>query len=320
MKTFVKSLLALLVVFSVACSKEVSQETGATVITGNNFTAIINGEDWKADSLEQVIVTDSVVTISGLSSTSKEISLVLPTFAVGKYTVNASTAGYGLYTTLSTTATDVYLTNSSVEVAKAGGTVEISAIDTLNKTVTGTFSFTGYRASDQTTVLVTNGVFKALAYSITGTGSGTGTDSTIADNGRDTLSAYIDGKLFVADLNGITAQSTSGMLGLVGAVLDGSFQSFSAYFLTNLSPGSHAIDYPQGVTVLYNASSTDYYIPQDPSLDRNPNMKSNGTVKILVNDAANKRITGQFSFTGYSLPDGSTTKTITGGYFGVTYQ
>ena len=318
MKTFVKSLLALLVVFSVACSKEVSQETGATVITGNNFTATINGEDWKADSLEQVIVTDSVVTISGLSSTSKEISLVLPTFAVGKYTVNASTAGYGLYTALSTTATDVYLTNSSVEVAKAGGTIEISAIDTLNKTVTGTFSFTGYRASDQSTVSVTNGVFKALAYSITGGGSVT--DSTIADNGRDTLSAYIDGTLFVADPGEITnvIGDVAGVstIQIVGrkAIANGDFASFSGAFPVALTPGSHSFDYPNGGYFLYNSSSSAYFLPIDDQ------GKTNGTLKILVNDAANKRITGQFSFTGYSVPTFSPTSKITGGYFGVTYQ
>ncbi len=314
MKTFVKTLLALVVVFSTwSCTKEVSQENGGQVATGSNFYATINGESWKADSLEQVLVTDSLVTLSGLSKSLQEVSLVLPAFKVGKYAVNASTFGYGLYTTLSATTTDVYLTNSIQDAAKAGGNIEITAIDTLGKTVTGTFSFTGYRASDQGTVSVSSGVFDKIAYSRSGGGGGgTPVDTTIEDNGRDTLSAFVNDVFFKADpstnVNGVAGE-INGINSITVLGSNDAGGSISVTFPTNLSPGTHAMDYP-GTVALYLPDFSTYYAP----------ITNIGTIKILSNDASTKRVSGEFEFTGINVDNQSDSKIINKGYFAVTYQ
>ncbi len=154
-------ILAALLFLQVSCTKEESKESGhGTIPPQGNFYATIEGNQWDADSLQLIQVGNNGVMISGLSKTGIEISMVLPEFKTGTYTLNASSLPFAFYVNLLGSLTDVYYTNEG----SAAGTVTISSIDTVNHLVSGNFQFTLVNPSDNSTKTVTKGVFSYIPY------------------------------------------------------------------------------------------------------------------------------------------------------------
>ncbi|HLA59580.1 MAG TPA: DUF6252 family protein, partial [Puia sp.] len=162
MKLRLRSVLLTFILFSfIACTKEMSEE-------GNNgggpgagdFYATIGGNLWNADSLQLVLVSSNGVSINGLSKTGDQISILLPAFNTGTYTLGAQSSSYALYANLLTPSANVYVSNAG----SAGGTVTISSIDTVNRVVSGSFQFTLTNPADNSTETVAKGVFDYLPY------------------------------------------------------------------------------------------------------------------------------------------------------------
>src|SRR6202035_2002745 len=203
MKPRLSIFLLIAVLFSFfACTKEVSRESrDRTGPIMSNFYATIDGTLWNADSLQLIDASNGAISIVGVSKTGEQITMSLPTFKTGTYTLNAQSASIAAYGTLSVSGT-IYLSNFGT----AGGTVTISLIDTINQLMSGSFEFTLTSSNDNTTKTITKGVFDLVPY--------IGGSVTPPGSLADTLSAVIDGVDFTAAQ--VEVSTTNGQLFIAG--------------------------------------------------------------------------------------------------------
>ena|ERR1700676_2688046 len=288
--------LPILLFSFLACTKEVSKENNG-LVTGpgtSDFYATIDGKLWNADSLKLVLVSSNGVSINGLSKTGEQISMLLPTFKTGTYSLNALSVSYALYSNLLNNVASVFVSNSG----KAGGTVTISSIDTVNHKVSGTFQFTLTNPADNSTKTITKGVFDYLTYS--GDTSGTVTPPGAA---LDTLLATVDGNKFIAST--VQVSTSNGQLLIAG--FSGT-QDIGLLIPPGLAPGTYNLDFATGMYIgIYNPSPSVTLISQ-----------SSGVVTIISNNTVTKRMKGTFNFTASPVSSG-TPAVITLGYFAVNY-
>jgi hypothetical protein len=289
-------LLGIVFLSWIACSKELSRENG-TVPTSGDFYATLDGKLWNADSLQLVFGSNGGVSINGLSRTGDQISMNISSFAVGTYTLSSSSTSYAFYTNILATTPAGYLSNTGT----AGGTVIISAIDTINHLISGSFSFTLVNPVDNTSKTITAGVFDYIPYS----GSGVTVVTPPTGGSLDTLEATVGSASFNAAL--VQAQAAGTQLVIAGVSSDGK-QNLDLLFPSAIQPGTYQLDYGTGV---YGAV---YYTDVSNPMISN----ANGTLIITSNNTTTKTVKGTFSFVASTL-DNSQSLNITNGYFSVNY-
>ena len=281
----------------VACTKELSNEKGFGTGQGVNgkFYATIGGNQWNADSLQLIQVGDSGgVSINGLSKTGEQISMILPAFKTGTYTLDVQSASIALYSNLLDSAVNVYVSN----IGTASGTVTISSIDTVNHLVNGSFQLSLVNPADNSTKTITRGVFSNVPYS-------GGNGNITVNNGSDTVKAVINGNNFHGAQVEVT--TLNGQLFISGISADGT-QDLGLIMPVNITPGSYNMDFASGMYIgVYYPIASVTLVSQ-----------SNGTLTIISNNTAAKQIKGTFSFIASSLTD-ATTATVAQGYFSVSY-
>jgi hypothetical protein len=287
-------LFSLLIMFS-ACTKELSRENKTNTNTNGDFYATIGTTQWNADSLQLTVVSASGVAINGLSKTGDQISIMLPVFQTGTFILNDTSLSYALFGNLLDSVSAVYETNFGA----GSGTVTISSIDTANHLLSGTFKLTLVNPVDNSTKIITGGVFSSIPYNGT-------TGGVPPGGGNDTLEALVNGNQFVSAQ--IEASTSMGQLLIAGISSDG-ISDLALIMPGNVSPGSYSMDYATGVYIGI------YYPSQGTVLASN----NNGTLTIISNNTITKRIVGTFSFVGSPFTSGSTAN-ITNGYFSLTYQ
>lgn len=173
------------------------------------------------------------------------------------------------------------------------GSVTITEINTVNKTISGNFAFKGYWSDADITNIepkqFTNGVFINIPYEV------------YSDNENDIFYAKVNGSEFVE--TEILAVTFNGVLGIGAANVNG--QSITVGVNEDITPGTYAItgdtanDLVQGTYKLDDTTSI---------------LASSGTVTITSITA--DRIVGTFSFVAIN---GTTTYNITEGSFDVEY-
>jgi hypothetical protein len=153
-----------IVLFSLfACHKYTS--IGNSYGLPADMVATIDSVSWEAaDSTQAAIISQGAVTISGISSGGQEISITLNDTVVGLYVLNQTSASLAVYANLDSVGSYAYSTNQGSDTAQAGGTVNLTAINTVNKTISGIFSFKVYRNSDGSQKDITVGVFYNIPY------------------------------------------------------------------------------------------------------------------------------------------------------------
>jgi hypothetical protein len=293
-------LLAAVLCSSIGCTKELSNESGnANKQVNGDFYATIEGVQWNADSLQLILVdSNGQTTISGLSKTGGLISMVLPAFKTGTYPLSAQSISYAGYESLFDTA-NVYLSN----VGNAAGTITISAIDTVNHLVSGSFSFTLVNPVNATSKTITAGVLAFVPYSVN---TGTGGSVPPPGGNTDTLEATINGTNFFAAQ--VESADSIGQLLIAGINSDQS-QALALYMPDNITAGSYSMDFATGKYIgVYNPSASVTLLSQ-----------TNGTLTIISNNATTRRISGTFVFMGSELPPGTLTAQVSQGYFAVSY-
>jgi hypothetical protein len=290
-------LIAAALFLFVSCSKETSKELSHGVVpTQGDFYATINGNQWDADSLQLILVNNNGVTISGLSRTGDEISILLPVFKTGTYTLNAASLPFSFYVNVFGSLTNVYYSNSG----SATGTVTIASIDTVQHLVSGSFQFTLVNPSDNSTKSITSGIFSYVPYS---GGSGTVIPPPIS---TDTLKATAGGNPF--NPLQITTSVSNGQLVIAGITTDGT--TLALLMPDNITPGSYDFDFGTGIYIgIYNP----------PGVTIGLVSQANGKLTIISHDPVAKRIVGTFNFIASPISSG-TPVTITEGYFSVIYQ
>ncbi len=272
---------------------------GSGVFTGS-FQVKIDGELWVADNATASIV-NGVTNITGFRGNSGEaVIITLQTDQVGSYQfgpVNGSVNG-GAYNPGSGG-------NASVsDVNTLNGSVTISAIDTANKLISGSFSFNATDFMAGETKVLTEGVFTNISFS---------DDLGDSDSGNNSFYAKVDGVEFVEDLVVGSQMSLAGFESISITATRNTFETIGLNFPTDIVAGTYAFDSVPSVgatTAQYNLNqSTTGYI-------------GDGSITITTHDIANKRIVGTFSFVGDQLvdtPGAPLTFTVTQGSFDVTY-
>ena len=277
---------AILCIAFSSCNKDKNANANA------NFTAKIDGTSFNASTTSATRAL-GVIAIEGQSADGGIIVLRMADSGVHKYTMGiGSSSNAGAYTITNNIA---FTTNAGNDATQSGGTVTITAIDTANKKLSGTFSMKVYRPIDQTQKEISEGTFSNISYE---------TSALPPANAKDTFRVKIDGADFsVASITGIVAINK---INISGSNSDVS-KTVGLSFPTNITAGSYTFtSFGSDYIGQYNVGSS--YLSAD-----------SGTLTILENNTSTKRIRGNFNF-GATEFGGSQTATLTQGYFSVVYQ
>lgn len=256
----------------------------------------------------QAVVNSTAIAITGLRSSNGDfiqITLAAPLNQVGTYTWdNALAANTVLGLMYSNSGSLGYISGpqNSGDFAEFPeyvdtATVTISSIDMENKTITGTFQFTGGRFSDDgalETKTFTNGSFTNISFA-----------GDITAPSSNSLFAKIDGVDFIPAT--VTANQLTDLLYIIGK--KETIENISIVVPINVTPGTYEMDIFGDHKAIYikDTSSTGTFNSDE------------GTLTIISHDTANKKIKGTFNFIGGSFMT-TLEHTITDGTFEVTYQ
>jgi hypothetical protein len=261
-------------------------------VTGN-FTAKIDGVQFVANKLTGATKALNVIAITGQASDGQLIVLRVADSGVHVYTLDINSfTNAGAYSKDNAVA---YTTNGGGTGALSGGTLSVTTIDTVNKTLSGTFSIKVYRQIDSTQKIITAGVFNNISY------------ATIAippANSSDTFRVKVDGTQFP-------------VFSIIG---------ISVFNMINLSGSDQSVSKTVGVSFPSNVNAGSYtftlfgpdYIGQY-NVDASYLAAESGTLTILEHNITTKRIRGNFTFHASEVI-GTKTSDLTEGYFSVVYQ
>ncbi len=281
------------------CQKEFLLTDGDTsIITppggpGGNvsgtFTATVNGVAFVADKVATATKAAGVIAIIGQNKAGEQIILRVTDSAVHNYTfdINSGTnvAAY------SKDSSYAYTTNGGSTPNQSGGVMSITSIDTVKKLMSGTFSLKVFRPFDNTQKVITNGIFKNISYEIA---------AIPPANVSDTFRVKVDGTPFPAYA---ISNFTYGTTVNISASNQNVSRTVGFSFSSTISPGTYDLATGFDYIATYY-TGTDYM------------MAESGSLTILENNAATKRLRANFSFKAFSIL--STTKVmLSEGYFSV---
>ena len=291
----IMSVLVALVLFS--CRKEVSTENPNGRV--GTFTAQIDGTQWvAADNQKGAAIVAGFISVTGISSDNKQLSILLNDTIPGVYALNQNSTSVLAYASIDSADLYAYTSNQGSDSAQAGGTVTVVEIDPVNKTITGTFSLNVFRNDDGKQKKITEGVFYKLPY----------TNTLPEANKGDTMHAVIDGQNWMA--RSIQASSFSNTLVINGSALNGT-QAVSLILPFDIAPGG---------PYLFDNMQFTYTGIYSPVINSTFGSAS-GTLNIFENDPTTGRIRGNFEFVAAD-PTFQDPKTyqLSNGYFSVQYQ
>ncbi|WP_026705002.1 DUF6252 family protein [Flavobacterium soli] len=299
MKRF-KFLSVCFIVFSAfltSCSGDVEPLDPAVIVTpeqpeGGFFQVDFNGDTFEANTTIAYVSSGNIL-ISGVKSTGQTVSIALDGAAVGTYDNENNILSYSPspnseydYVNFNEDADGNYISN---------GSVVITEIDTEAKTITGTFTFTGYWSdftdeNPPAAIEFTNGSFSIPYISSEDPGDG------------DFVKAKIDGIDFEDEII-TTAFASSGEFDIITINgINEQDQQISLFINDDAEVGTHVMtNEPLG-----NMARAAYRIG-----DANPSYSATGSLTISTKTA--DRISGTFNFTT------TTGEVITAGSFDVEY-
>lgn len=293
-------LLFVFSVFMVSCSADIEPLDPAIQVPGEDgsgsitpvFKVDFNGSTFIASNYEAVITGGSIV-VSGIRATDGDsVSFIVSGTTIGTYPANENII---IYQPSDTEFGYLGINYSNPNLNT--GSIVITSINTTNKTISGTFNFTGYWSDiDESGVLpitFTNGVFTNIPY----------TNDNFTD---DTFFAKVNGQEFV-DVDIFTAISSAGDVELISvAGHDVNNNSITVSVRSNITPGTYEITGSNSdlVQMFYENESTGFW-----------ERCLNGTVTVEERTATQLKCT----FSGI-VTDGNTTFTITEGAFDVQYE
>jgi hypothetical protein len=273
-----------------SCQKDIPD---INALTGN-FRAKINGTQWRATASASATMNSGIITLTGVGNR-KSLNIVLLGNAPGTYILNDTTFNNASYTDSTNSSGAAFSTNQG-GAAVAGGQVTITRIDNVAKTMTGTFSFKTFRASDSIHADFTEGIFEDIKF----------TSQVIAPgpvNATDTLNAVVEGNTFNATaVSGVLSGTTI----TVGGIAAGG-KAIAIIIPSTVTPGTYLIG-PMGsnITATYtNGSSI--------------SMSVTGALNVIQHDSATKRLQANFNFTAADIVTSATT-VITQGYISVVHN
>ncbi|AFL82080.1 hypothetical protein Aeqsu_2627 [Aequorivita sublithincola DSM 14238] len=286
---------------------EFPQEEDQNNAEEGQFIAQIDGQEFIANSVEATLFGDEKLVISGIKPGGEIVTLEVLDPGVGSFnlTRGLTNKNGGLYFDGSTNE----LPYVSADALGGFGLMNISALDATAKTVTGTFSFVGFRNkldSDGNPILdgngkpvtekiqISSGAFNSIPYTLEDTGGGGG-----GDDPENEFFAKVDGVDFIAD-NIIVTEPMVGdvhMIKIEAKTLEGQLMRIDvprslgvgAFDMVRISDGTKLI-------AVYNAGAGAENLTSDP-----------GTITITEFDLEAGVLKATFKFTGTDpinqLPD-----------------
>jgi hypothetical protein len=282
-----------------SCQKEVDYALNQnnSNVTGD-FRAKIEGSQWVANKAAVASRMAGVINITGLGTDRKLITITLTDSGVHRYILSDNTMNAAAYVDSTLPNTFAFTTNQGTYPTQAGGEVNITSIDTVNKKISGTFSFKAYRMMDDLQRTITEGSFTNISYATT----------LPPSSSTDTFKVKINGSSWTPGF--VASVSTMGTLAVSGSDAAG-VKSVGLTMPSTITPGTYTLD-------LFGAQYIGLYNP-----DSDPNhsqASTSGTLTILSHNTSTRRIRGTFSFHAEALLNPLLFSEITEGYFAVTYQ
>lgn len=287
-----------------------TENPGGGTQTGQ-FKVDFDGQTFVAD-VTQAIVNEDYIAITGLkSSTGQAFQITIPGGGVGTYNwnnfdpTNPLDTGFALMY-IPGGVNDGFLSVYNGNPEFAGfpeytdtAVIAITEINTQNKTISGTFQFTGIRFADDTgdTVEIktfTNGSFTNLRYAAD-------TDA----NPNNTLSATVNGANYVAT-NVTAIVMEEGVISIVGR--RGNIENIGINIPDNIAPGTYSMSFMGNYSGMYTIDNS----------GMGSFMSDTGSITISSHDTVNDKIIGTFNFDAGSLFSDDE-YSITNGSFSVEY-
>ncbi|WP_153800606.1 DUF6252 family protein [Foetidibacter luteolus] len=292
MKPF--SLLALLFfVLSafLSCQKEI---TDWEDVPSGDFTATIAGEPWSAGTvLKSASRLAGVINITGRSNDNRWLTITLKDSGVHRYALVNNVMNAALFYDSMAVPVKQYVTMDDEDTDEVGGEVNITEIDTVKKTISGTFAFVMYTQYDSSYMIVENGVFKNISYA-----------TTVAPSPHtsNAFKAKIDGVEWTPySITGIISQDKL----IINATMPDVSRTMGFQLPADIQAGKHSLGIATGYTAVYLSSTTNYLV-------------DSGELNILEHDKAKKKIKGEFNFKASDIV-GTKKVDITEGAFSISY-
>ena len=290
-----------------SCQREVDPSilgTNNPPVVSGDFKAKIDGVQWVANSAAGASRMSGFISLVGRSTDKKYVSIHLVDSGVHNYTLNDATLNVASYIDSNLANTFNFSTNQGVGPGDAGGVVNVTSIDAVNKKISGTFSFRVFRQFDNSQRTLTEGSFTNISY----------VTSLPPASSTDTFRVKIAGTLWVPPT--IVASKTPALppnllpqITVTGTSSDGT-KSVGMFMPENIVPGNYTFNIFGGVYLaLYNPDT-------DPSHSQGA---MSGTLTILSHNTSTRRIRGNFNFHAEALLNPSLSTELTEGYFAVNY-
>ncbi len=301
-----RPLLLLLFLVQVACQKEVSINSlnpnpgpgiGPVIppVITSALTMKIGGVRWQADKRGEATLLAGFTNIEGISSDKKFLSIFLDDTIPKTYTLSQTSKSYAELSDTTDMNGKSYSTDQGNSATDAGGTVVVTAIDKVNKTLSGTFQFKMFRSLDGKQKVITEGSFTKLPYK----------SSLPPAAITDTFQVKIDN----IDWSGksiSTGLTSTGELFISASELNVS-KSVNFFIPANIAVGTYNLEGMGAYISLYNPDLNTFLIAES------------GKLVILEHNFTTKRIRGNFNFKAVETP-GTKTALLTQGYFALNHQ
>ncbi|MGB0521491.1 MAG: DUF6252 family protein [Flammeovirgaceae bacterium] len=258
--------------------------------TGGIMTAVIDGEAWQATNVTASI-SRGVMNVSGIVvSTGEAIAISMLAEQEGTYDLSQNSTNAAAY--VRATGEISHTSNATTSV---GGTIQVSTINLTDSIMSGTFSFTAFRFTDNSTVTITEGVFTNVPIMDMG---------TIPSN--NTMSLKLDGNVW--EPTSVTAMQ-SGLTSTISITGIRGDENIGLTLPDDIAVGDHELDSFFAPMGYYNFG---------PFTNATILTTDVGMVSITKHDTQTREIEGTFHFEAYEL-GGSATASITEGSFSATY-
>ena len=202
--------------------------------TNGNFKVDFNGQTWVSAST-QAVLSDNTIQIIGLKTDGSAFEVSSDNATVGTYPANQNLLIYN-----PAASQFGYVSINFQDPNEDTGSITITNIDTVNKKISGTFTFKGYWTNTDEPGVVpinfTNGTFTNIAY------------TTLNENPNpttDTFFANVDGSEFVEnniDVAEVIASGYPDSYSIVGSKNNG--DNIGLRFSKTLPVGTYAFDGP----------------------------------------------------------------------------
>lgn len=294
---YILSVVIISCLFFSACQKEYAPG-GVTIIPGTLptaagiFKAKIDSVQWEATTVKQAQRESGVIVIAGISN-GKSLILRVADSGVHNYTFETqSLSNVGAWSD-STVGPNAFATNQW-SVDGNYGELNITAIDMVKKTMSGTFNMKVYRQFDNMQRTITEGLFSNIPFAT----------QPPAPAATDTFRVKIDGVAF--NYNLLSGIKAFGMISISAAKSPA--PAVGITLPDNVTPGTYSFDI------------IDYVGQYNPSINTFL-AADTGKVTILEHSVIAKRIRGNFHFLANApfthIPPSAQ---LTEGYFSVKYQ